>query len=382
MVKVAPAGPGHRAAPKLPGKAGGGGKEGGGGAASAKVLRQTEELQHLLRLRAEELVARDNDLAACGEQIVKLEGQNAELQEENHALAADLQTLTRQLEMLQTQYTDLSEKHGALRAEHGLQRAELEEKKKLINATPGLKPTPPAAKEAIKRAAEALEAPAPSSGGDDGGSSARVAPVAHWPGHSPEERTVWNSLQWLGTTAVTQLISKAILAPLEGMPKGQRPRELAFVRGFAGSDGPAALLELLSQGSLRLLYELRDELHGAIKKLAERAPSKPDEVSGKYVEVLDETIGALQEGGVTTFDERIEEIIGPPHSRWVLHDRPARSTQACTHAAAHTLRTRRAAAHASEALPPPKPWHACTMPSSVPAHVTSPLTPPECHPKS
>ena len=99
------------------------------------------------------------------------------------------------------------------------------------------------------------------------------------------------------------------------MPKEQRPRELTYIRAFAGKDGPAALLELLSQGSLRLIYELRDEPHGAIKKLAERVPSRPDEVSGKYVEVLDESIGALQQGGVTTFDERLEELIGPPHSR-------------------------------------------------------------------
>ena len=35
--------------------------------------------------------------------------------------------------------------------------AELEEKKRLIAATPGLKPTPPDAREAIKRAAEARE---------------------------------------------------------------------------------------------------------------------------------------------------------------------------------------------------------------------------------
>ena len=277
---------------------------------------------HLLRLRAEELVARDNDLAACGEQIVKLESQNAELQQENQNLAQDLQNLTRQLEMLSAQYTDLSEKHGALRTENGLQRAELEEKKKLIASTPGLKPTPSTAKEAIKKAVEATEAPAPqiASGGGEGGAGTGGAgrggsKLASWPGHSSEERTVWNSLQWLGTTAVHRLISKALLAPLESMPKEQRPRELTYIRAFAGKDGPAALLELLSQGSLRLIYELRDELHGAIKKLAERVLSRPDEVSGKYVEVLDESIGALQQGGVTTFDERLEELIGPPHSR-------------------------------------------------------------------
>ena len=177
MVKVAPGGPSHRAAPKLPagGKSGGGSSSGGGadkgggggGGGASKVLRQTEELQHLLRLRAEELVARDNDLAACGEQIVKLEAQNADLQQENQNLANELQTLTRQLEMLSAQYTDLSEKHGALRTEHGLQRAELEEKKKLISSTPGLKPTPPLAKEAIKRFAFA---PA------DGGTARRCPP--------------------------------------------------------------------------------------------------------------------------------------------------------------------------------------------------------------
>ena len=41
------------------------------------------QLQHLLRLRAEELVAKDNNLAACGEQIVMLEAQSAKLREEN-----------------------------------------------------------------------------------------------------------------------------------------------------------------------------------------------------------------------------------------------------------------------------------------------------------
>ena len=221
MVKVAPGGPAHRAAPKLPaggksgGSSGGGGDKGGGGAGAAKVLRQTEELQHLLRLRAEELVARDNDLAACGEQIVKLESQNAELQQENQNLAQDLQNLTRQLEMLSAQYTDLSEKHGALRTENGLQRAELEEKKKLIASTPGLKPTPSTAKEAIKKAVEATEAPAPqiASGGGEGGAGTGGAgrggsKLASWPGHSSEERTVWNSLQWLGTTAVHRLIRR------------------------------------------------------------------------------------------------------------------------------------------------------------------------------
>ena len=102
MGKVAPAPVAHRAAPKL---TGGGGSKGDN--SSSKVLRQTEELQHLLRLRAEELVARENDLAACGEQIVKLEGDNVALNEENASLAKSLEDVTQQLQQVQQHYDDL-----------------------------------------------------------------------------------------------------------------------------------------------------------------------------------------------------------------------------------------------------------------------------------
>ena len=49
-------------------------------------------------LRAEELVARDNDLAACGEQIVKLEGENAALQEKVSQLERRVQELNKDCE--------------------------------------------------------------------------------------------------------------------------------------------------------------------------------------------------------------------------------------------------------------------------------------------
>ena len=71
------------------------------------------------------------------------------------------------------------------------------------------------------------------------------------------------------------------------------------------------LLELLSQGSLRLIYELRDELHND-QELAERVPSRPD-VLVAVRGGADESIGALQQGSVTAF-ERLE-LISPPHSR-------------------------------------------------------------------
>ena len=142
MVKVAPQPGAHRKAPALPGggKAGKDGGKAGGGGDGSRMLRQTEELQHLLHLRAEELVARDNDLAACGEQIVKLEAHAVELQEENARLVKNLQDLTRQLEGVQAQYTDLSQKHASLRTNFQLQHVEAEELRALIASTPGLRP--------------------------------------------------------------------------------------------------------------------------------------------------------------------------------------------------------------------------------------------------
>ena len=306
MGKVAPAPVAHRQAPKLPGGKSAPGPSKGGDAASSKVLRQTEELQHLLRLRAEELVARDNDLAACGEQIVKLEGETASLQEENAKLARSLEDMSRQLDQVQEHYADLSEKHSSLRTDHGLQRAELEELKKLLASTPGLMGTPAAARETIKRAAESRE--------DPPAGAAAASKYAQWPGRGPEQRSKWDPLKWLGTTKIMEIIGRALMRPLEEMPRDKRPRELAYVRAFAGSDGPTALLELLSTGQLAMLYEVSNELHGAIQRLAERAPPRTNEMCGKYVETLD-AINALQEGGITTFDERIETLIGPPHAR-------------------------------------------------------------------
>ena len=102
--------------------------------------------------------------------------------------------------------------------------------------------------------------------------------------------------------------------------------------GGAGQDGAEGLMELLAKDKLKLLYELRDELHKAIQKLADRNPPMANEVCGKYVDVLDSAGGGkaggggagdeggngsalLIDGGVRTFNERIEELLGPPHSR-------------------------------------------------------------------
>ena len=115
-------------------------------------------------------MARDNDLAACGEQIVKLESQNAELQQENQNLAQDLQTLTRQLEMLSAQYTDLSEKHARFgRRTVCSAQSWKRRRNSLLRRLATPKPTPSTAKEAIKKAVEATEAPAPqiASGGGE-----------------------------------------------------------------------------------------------------------------------------------------------------------------------------------------------------------------------
>ena len=59
-------------------------------------------------------------------------------------------------------------------------------------------------------------------------------------------------------------------------------RNAAYVRAFAGVDGQVALLDLLSANQLTLLYELADELHHAVQRLAERAPPRANVATARH----------------------------------------------------------------------------------------------------
>ena len=214
--------PAHRDAPALPEGSGGGG-----------VLRKTEELNTLLRLRNEELVSRENDLTACGEQIESLEAHAEKLQNERDAFENRVGSLTAELERLQAEHNELRETHDALRAEFYRVRAENESKQRVINVTPGIMPVPDAAISAIRRAQHAKDAvkPAGGSGSPDAtpssahgkAYSANYASGRTSPG-SPSSPAAadadeldelagppWKLKTWLSTTRILEVVSEALL---------------------------------------------------------------------------------------------------------------------------------------------------------------------------
>ena len=261
MPKVAPAGggkaaggkksprgggKGHRPAPDLPET----------GAFSQRNAHQTQELQSLLRLRAEELIARDNDLAACGEQIVHLEAHNEALQRDRDEKERMVVRLTHELETLHAQQGELSEQHSNLRAENARLRSESAMQQKLIHSTPGIMPTPDVALAAIRRAQHA----------DDHGSPGRSSqrPAA---ARSPE----WKLREWLGTTRVLDLLTEYMLGPLTELMASEKPSDLSYLRSLINANGGYdAILELLSQHELQMLKDLASELHNAGRRLGER----------------------------------------------------------------------------------------------------------------
>ncbi len=343
MPKVAPSPGGHRAAPALKGK----GKKGAAAQhrdapppPDANVLRKTEELSSMLRLRNEELVARDNDLTACGEQLEQLEAHAEKLQNERNDFEKRLGARTLELEMLQAEHQQLTEKHAALRAEFTRVRAENETHARLINATPGIMPIPDSAIQAIRRAQHAKDAVKPAVAAT-ASSPSRVAGAARTAAtpRSPraaaadarpqqqqqeeeEEEDVasgppWKLQTWLGTTRLLSLVSEALLQPLGELHASEpQPTELSFVRTLASaSGGYDALLQLLSQNELQLLKDVARALHDALKRMGERAPPRQNEVCGKYVALL-ESDGALTPGtSRLAKGQRLESIIGPPEKR-------------------------------------------------------------------
>jgi len=305
MPKVAPAGggkaaggkksprgggKGHRPAPDLPET----------GAFSQRNAHQTQELQSLLRLRAEELIARDNDLAACGEQIVHLEAHNEALQRDRDEKERMVVRLTHELETLHAQQGELSEQHSNLRAENARLRSESAMQQKLIHSTPGIMPTPDVALAAIRRAQHA----------DDHGSPGRSSqrPAA---ARSPE----WKLREWLGTTRVLDLLTEYMLGPLTELMASEKPSDLSYLRSLINANGGYdAILELLSQHELQMLKDLASELHNAGRRLGERSPPRANEVCGKYVELLGDD-GVLQPGASSSYETRLEHLLGPPHNR-------------------------------------------------------------------
>ena len=320
MPKVAPAPGDHRAAPALKGKS----KKGEAAHRDApsppvgdmSVLRKTEELSAMLRLRSEELNARDNDLTACGEQIEHLEKHAERLKLERDDFARHLGTRTLELEKLQAEFDQLSEKHAALRLEFTRVRTENETYARIIERTPGIMPIPEGAIQAIRRATHAKDAVKPGSG------SARSPGRTAEAGHAEEELSgpPWRLQTWLGTTRLLSLVSEALLQPLSELhPSDPIPTELSFVRTLAPSSGGYdALLQLLSFNELQLLKDVAREIHRDLLRMGDRVPPRQNEVCGKYVAQLDSD-GTLTPGteraAKGSKGRRLESVIGPPEKR-------------------------------------------------------------------
>lgn len=340
--------------------------------AAKKRAREEKEKDQLLRMRAEELLIRNEELFQAKRKIGELEKALSDSTEVTMGLRDTVASLKVQVAELQTTVGTLTQNHTAAKRETSLVQAELTAAQTLIGSTPGLMRVPVAATEAIASAvAPRPAAPTPSHDPNHDAShdelslvdmEADPAPPSDAVPGSTAEAPSWNAIEWLSTTRVLEVVARALLAPMRELEESGRLltdelTEIGFFRSLAAAPAArAALLSLLSEGHT-LLYELTDELLDAVHRLADRRPielvrlgevhlriplrfelvirrkcsegragafSAQGSICGKFVEGGEVSgydgaaPGSISSGArinPRALREGIEHILGPPHPR-------------------------------------------------------------------